>query len=563
MSKEILFDVVFNDKTWKGYNLSVKLKNQYRTFFNGSNDDLKPYLRTIKKRETPEEIKARLEASNFLNKSLYQTLKKNPNSLSFKDIKITQLEKSESVDENLRLFFDDRSLQEYIFKVLSDDILIDPNGLVYLSVQDKDVHPKFINSESILYKEKSKGAYQFVVIEKDNGYIAFLDGQVYEFTKLDKESCTEIKTFEGLESGNIEYKGDKYNLEITKGFDFAPFVSVGFIYSIEDKEVYISYFDSALSYFKKLTSAVSEHDISELKQAFPKIFAYEQTCKGSGNLPCNAGFCSTTQKDCTNCGGSGVILSKSGQDIVTIPIPDLTVGEEFVDLSKLYYEAKAPIEILNYQREVIKEHIENAITSVYGKDDIENVNKTATSRLIEVEKSNQALYPYANNIKRVYEVIAKQVSLLKGQTGNEFEFTFPQKLIELNESELIELIKEAKENNLPSSIVQEYNNRLSKTVFKNNKYKAKINEITTKIKPFNDLALSDVLILMTSGRVSQDDIDLNLNFDRFLKEVEAEYLNSQKTIIDASISEVETKIKDKLKAFTPSLTPVFPEVPSL
>ena len=104
MSLEILFDVVFNNVTWEGYEYSTQLQHRYKTFFNGSKKDLKPYLRTLKKRETSEEIESRLEASNFLNKSLYNSLKKNLNSLSFKDYKVTQLEENELVNENLRLF---------------------------------------------------------------------------------------------------------------------------------------------------------------------------------------------------------------------------------------------------------------------------------------------------------------------------------------------------------------------------------------------------------------------------------------------------------------------------
>lgn len=560
MSLEILFDVVFNGVTWEGYDYSTKLQHTYKTFFNGSKEDLKPYLRTLKKRETDEEIESRLNASNFLNKALYNSLKKNLNSLSFKDYKVTQLEENDLVNENLRLFFDDRPIDEYIFKVLLDDTLLDPNGLVYLQKEDK-VSPTFINSENILWKEKKKGAFQFVVIKKDDGYIAFLDGKIFNFTELEQGSCKKIESVEDLEEGNIEFRGKKYNLEVTKGYDFAPFVSVGFIYSIEDKSVYLSYFDSAVSYFKKLTSLVSEHDITELKQAFPKIFAYEQKCSGEGHgKPCDNGFCHTTNETCNRCGGTGVILSKSGQDIVTIPIPDNRGIEEFVDLSKLYYEHQAPISTLEYQKNGIREVLEDAKASIYGKDDIENVNKTATSRLIEVEKSNQALYPFANNIKRIYEVIAKQSSLLLGQPNNDFEFTFPQKLIELNESELIELIKEAKDNSLPQSIIQEYENRLAKTVFKNNKYKAKIHDIVIKLKPFNDSPKAEILALKDTGLVNEDDVILNLNFDRFLKEVERGYLESQSSIIDASIKEVETKILERLKEFKKTIKPQEPNL---
>ena len=290
MNFEILFNVVFNNLTWSGYDRSVELHKEYKTFFNGSKKDLKPYLRTLKKRETTEELKQRLEASNFLNKTLYNSLKKNLDSLSFKDFKISQLNQSESVNENVRLFFDDRTLSEYIFKVLSNDLLIDPNGLVYLEKKE-DVSPRFINSESILWKEKSKGAYKFVIVKKSDGYIAFIEGKIYEFTEVKDASCKTIANYEELEEGNIVFKGLKFNLSITDGFDFAPFVSVGFIYDIEDKSIYISYFDSAVSYFKKLTSTVSEHDITELKQAFPKIFAYEQKCKGEGHeKPCTDGF---------------------------------------------------------------------------------------------------------------------------------------------------------------------------------------------------------------------------------------------------------------------------------
>ena len=152
---------------------------------------------------------------------------------------------------------------------------------------------------------------------------------------------------------------------------------------------------------------------------------------------------------------------------------------------------------------------------------------------------------------------------MHGNKEYEVEFSFPQKLIELNESELISLVKESKENNLPQSIIHEYENKLAKTVFKSNKYKAKLHDIVMTLKPFSDSSMADVLALTNTNYVDEDDILLNINFNKFLKEIERELIDKDNSIVEISISDIEKLLQDKLKALKTKVEPNEIAVPTL
>ena len=235
-------------------------------------------------------------------------------------------------------------------------------------------------------------------------------------------------------------------------------------------------------------------------------------------------------------------------------MPEIERGAQLADLTKLYHEVKAPIETLEYQRKVIKETFEAAYQSIYGKQQEAKVNETATAKMIELESMNQSIYPLAHTFKRIYENSVSIISSMHGINNQNVSFKFPQKLIELSESELIDLIKFSKDTGLPSYIIKEYESRLAQTVFNQSKYKSRMFEIHRALNPFPDKELKDLVVLLDNEAITKDDFVLSINFDKFISEIAEEELN----ILDLDVDAVKNRLMAKLEAYKDKLPQPIP-----
>lgn len=554
MNIQQIFEVVFKNKTWSGYELALQLQKDYHTFFHGQN--VSEHLRTIKKRESDEELTERINCTNFMNESLYRYLTRNIDKLSYLNASVViSKEDSSEFKKTLSNVFDNKDLRQYIHSCLTDDMLCDANGLLVFTKDEDDlVKPSFISSSAILWKTAKRGHVKEIIVKTSEGFLYQDSEFTINFIHTDKVGSDFSKIEDEVPAIVSDSKTKtNYIVDIQKSEDFIPFVSVGYQHHKHNKLVYTSFLHSALSYFKKVTSIGSEYDITELKQAFPKVFAYETKCEGYSTKPCDSGYCATTDSDCEKCQGTGVLISKSGQDAVVIPLPDLSRGGELADLSKLYHEVSAPIATLEYQRKVIKETFEAAHQSIYGKQDESKVNKTATARLIELELTNQSLFPFAENIKRIYETSVQIISSYYNIQEQAVSFRFPQKLIELNESELIELIEVAKANELPSYIIGEYEHRLAQLIFNQNSYKSRMYDINRTLNPFPDKSVTELVVLLDNNAISHDDFILAVNFDKILNEVSEEYLQNNVTIHSKTMKEIKSDLNKALEAYKKTL----------
>src|SRR5699024_7354511 len=129
----------------------------------------------------------------------------------------------------------------------------------------------------------------------------------------------------------------------------------------------------------KIVKLISEADLSKTLHAFPQKMQYVQPCMGDENNSCREG----RDRDgnvCGACNGKGYIFHTSAQDAVIMPLPRR--NEEIVDLDKLLVYKYPPIDLLQFQEEIIDKYEQKIHASIFNTLSLvkKTVVATATER---------------------------------------------------------------------------------------------------------------------------------------------------------------------------------------
>ena len=241
-----------------------------------------------------------------------------------------------------------------------------------------------------------------------------------------------------------------------------------------DGRTYVVPYHNAECWIDKSITTVSQFDITNNTQVFPKTFSYVTPCQGepipdefkdregnvryrginggifrSGNTQDdvqseigNQGYDNQESYDgdqlgnyggfngmgtpagcfggytragrvCSICQGTGVKVHKSGQDIITIPLPDDKT--EMFDLSKMMATFSPPIPLLQFQSDMIDAFEVKIHKAVFNTTVMveKSIVKTATESSDDLDNAYDALSELASKCKSVWLSIAKFISFFE------------------------------------------------------------------------------------------------------------------------------------------------------
>lgn len=524
-------DRIEKQEKHKHYEHTVKLANDYRALVTGVG--LEDFLRRLKKRESDNDFIARKELTEFINKSVGESLIKPIKKLMRLTNVHSMIKYKDGSDNEIADVFikfasikGEDDVENYIEEELIIQSIIDPNSFVimdkYIGVDGED-YPEVqeIPSENVFYYSYKHGRLECLVVQTKN----HLDKAVYHIYEADNIIVLEeledkdgdsIK--EEIENG-FKYKIGKkvYSLEIfNHGLNMIPAFRVGFKSDIRtNRETKESFIDPAVPYLKKLVASVSEFDLANAKHAFPRVFAYEQRCPGTPekNEICHNGKIKTKNSVCDRCGGSGVLIPESSLDSIIMAIPKNR--EDFIDLSKMMHTESTDIELLNYMKETIKDYVSQAEKSIYGTNTIvsDSMVKTATENIFDNEKRSDALQPFAKNISKWWvKIHEKGLMLLGKDDGAIVEHRYPRNLKMQSVSDMIQEIKMLKEGGADNVFVDAVQDEIAEKRFVDKPNALKRYKVYKEHKPFNGDSEVTVQYKISNGLVRKSDEVLWANF---------------------------------------------------
>ena len=314
-----------------------------------------------------------------------------------------------------------------------------------------------------------------------------------------------------------------------------------------DMRTYVSYWDGATERFKILVADGSVFDVSKALHGFPQKYQYDTPCNFQDELmhTCSGGTLRPSGKECPSCGGSGMKVHNSEQDVILIPLP--TEDNPIVVMPKdLAAYAEEPFKFMEMQKALIKEATPLITESIFGVDisHQQNTNATATQVSNYYDTAQDTLFDFTKAPRRLFlftvDIIAKSLGI-EG-LGAALEYTNRYDLE--SEDFLITLLGKAKVAGAGTSVIDNILARLA--VKQNRTASSKVNvfEAIRQFIPFSNVPekILESLILSLPDSSVQKALYLNS------KEIATEISNTMPTFLtmayDAQKNIVEGKAMD-------------------
>lgn len=207
----------------------------------------------------------------------------------------------------------------------------------------------------------------------------------------------------------------KLIIPLPHGFEKTPAIRVGYPENPEDDgATRVSIFDAGLPYAEKVVKINSELDLTGALLAFPVSIRHQEACDAMGCQGGQLGDGTT----CSACQGTGLKKRPtSAAEEIVLPLPDRP--EDMMDVSKIIHYAYPPPEAVKLQLELLAFNIGQCKESVFNSQmhTKQEVAQTALYHGIELESIYDTLFPYAQNLGRIWKFIATCCKVFTGQTG--------------------------------------------------------------------------------------------------------------------------------------------------
>ncbi|GGH24706.1 hypothetical protein FAZ19_16235 [Sphingobacterium alkalisoli] len=355
--------------------------------------------------------------------------------------------------------------------------------------------------------------------------------------------------------------GERYAVRIHKTLlNDVPAFSIGYVGDQRTKEVtYVNPFHSAISWFKKILNLGSEADLSKTLHAFPQKFQYVQRCTGTTETPCRDG----TDHDgnaCKVCGGKGLVVHTSAQDAVYLPLPKRS--EDFFDLDKLMVYKHPPIDLLQFQEDILDKYEQKIHASVFNTLSLikKTTVATATERGQDLDNVYDTLHPFAEKITSIWSGIVEMIAeITETQTEDLIvDMRYPSDFKMKTIGQLIEDLKTANDSGAPGFMRAKISDDIAEQTFVDQPEEFQKYQVKQQFYPFPGKTESEIESLLTLDLVTFRVKLLYANFDLLFKRAEKENLgfwqmkfDQQEVIIDKFLDELEAELKPKVTEFNP------------
>lgn len=351
-------------------------------------------------------------------------------------------------------------------------------------------------------------------------------------------------------------------------FGDVPGFRVGYMRDLNtNSRTYLVPFDDASPYIKKSIQTVSQLDITTATNVFPKEYAYVTNCPGTvSDAESLAGMTSYCNKGrtrngevCSLCKGTGAYVHKSGQDIVTIPLPD--DKNEMYDLRSMRATFSPPVELLTYMTGIVDSYetkIHKAVFNTTVMIDKLVSAKTATEADYDFDSVYDTLNEFAEKLKSVWLTIAKFCAYI---TRTEDKVLF----IYVNPSDwklktLTALYNERKainESGAPSFSKLVVDDDIASIKLQDDTEALLAYEVKKKFFPFPGKTTDEVAAAMLQNYTPQSLKVLFQQFDYIFMQAELNNTNfyiqsykNQKSIIDGIVNEMIEQLTPATPTFT-------------
>ncbi|WP_313418815.1 hypothetical protein [Sphingobacterium multivorum] len=575
-AKEIIIDAIENKTTHANYKRVCNLAKLYAQLITG--ESIGDLLKRYERREDEEAFTQRVELTittvEALSKSVMNPFEKvlrtdplvkriesrDQSNIDILTDKLMTFYNSENQNSGLDYWLQTR------FKSLS---FLDPNAFIVIewdafdnNYERASPYPYEVPSSQAINFEYKNNSLQWLLDRKpikykdDDGktkkdgykFTLYAIGFVIAFERVSDNYLPQGNEVIWKTAGGEKYAVREHNtlLEVVSAFP------VGYIGDERTKELtYVNPFQSAVSWFKKSINLDSEADLSKTLHAFPQKFQYVQKCIGTSNYPCRDGM-DHEGRVCSKCNGSGIAVHTSAQDAVYLPIPKRP--EDMVDLDKLMVYKAPPIDLLQFQEDIIDKYEQKVHATVFNTLSLikKTTVATATERDQDMDNVYDTLHPFAEKITAVWSTVVQLIAAITETATDDLliDMRYPNDFKLKTIGQLIEDLKTANDSGAPSFVRAKLNNDIAEQTFIDQPEEFEKHQVKQLFYPFPGKTDSEIDTLLSLDLVTFRDKILYANFEKLFRKAEKEntgfwqfQFDKQESIIDKYLDELEKELK--------------------
>jgi hypothetical protein len=542
------------------YDRVTKLADFYKIIITGEDADslLKPYF----KRQTVEDFTSLKSIYQTITPSLadpviktYHKVFRVAPKVKIVDWEETEANISNTVDVKERLkdiykslnnFYAGKTLEHWQSNDFLHSVFIDPNAFVLIRFDSYDAdrekpdpYPVIISChDAIDFKYTPKGILDYLLVQSKvdvdilypNGTMEVIEVKMftiyikdwsYTITEIAKDNQVVPDGVEIL--GSINGKTKYYLQEYRTDAGQVQAMRVGYITDpYTHNHTYVSPLECARSWFMKTVKTVAELDITQTNHAFPQKIEYVEPCE----TDLSTGVCkisNQTQKGCQKCGGTGLCVVTSSQDIKVMKLP--RDKEEMIDLDKMMVYKYPPVEIIKWMDDYIEKISVKVQKTVFNSETFtrDKVAKTATGENLDMQNVYDTLTPFAQQVSSVWEFVVKIVSnFMDYGDGLIVKYTYPNDFKLKSTWELLMELKTTQESGAPGNIRQTITDDIMRNFLQDDESEWIRYQSKMKHYPFNGKTDKEIQEAIANELVTKELQVLWANFENIFQELEVE-----------------------------------------
>lgn len=565
-----------------GYTETVEYSRSSKAHFAGV--DIEDYLKQFARREADELFDQRKEITAHVNSSIGAMLdrpfSKVPRSNYTKVLafdKDKDGSRANEFENRVLGAFTTRGLDHYIFERGRYLSKFDPNTFIAVEFASFDPtkekakpYPFEVTAElAVDFNYTPHGELEYLAVrqesEKIERFTLYRPFQTVVLQQLTKE---EIATYPGtpvqvekiesdpMDGDLIRVDGSRVfrvDIPAPHGLEVTPAIRVGYLENPEDDGLTrLGIFDAALPYARKVVKINSELDITSAFLAFPVSIRHEEPCE---NVGCSRG----TMADgttCIVCQGTGMKKRPtSAAEEIVLPLPQH--GEEMFDVTKILHYAYPPTDAVKMQLDLMQYNIIQTKESVFNSEmfNKQQTAQTATFHGIQLQSVYDTLYPYAQNLARLWAFIARACKTFTGFNGEmTAKLIFPQDFRFETVEDLFLEMKQARDAEAGNDVTALLQDRIMERMLMDDRERLQRWRVDSGFNPFRGMTDAQILTALNSELVPKWKKVLYSNWPEIIDAVlskNADFYKLERSRQKALIMDAVDVLQKELDAQTP------------
>ncbi len=519
----------------ENYNRTVEIRKKNTAYATG--EGMEDYIRPNFPNVTEDELQKIIQLTHPITPSLWNKIEK-PFDKALRSEITSRYEADDAFKEEIATYYGGRPLRYFMDTIWKKTYLLDPNAFLLVDWETVDnttdknePYPVIIPADYIYNFKIENDDLKWVLVHNhvanDKTWTWYSDGLAIQLTLRDQDKVNEDAILTSELPVDLQKDAQRYDIVvIDTALEKVNMKRVGTILDpFTNYETCVSPVNPAIPTLDKTIKAGAEIDFAFNRYVFPRYRYFAEECEGYQDEPCIKG-CDTAGNTCKACGGTQKKrIMTSSKDVIEYSLKKEigeTQGEPY-DLSKMYDQEPFDGSLIKTMLENMEALKADAIKDVFNTTVYEtsSVQKTATEYNGDSEAISDALHPFTMAYSEAVKWQIRTIADSRDDKVENIVFQFPA---DLRLETMADLIGERSAlEGSPSFILQDKDRRIAERMYKDSPDELEKFTVKLKYEPFAGKSEATIKYLISTEKVSDEDINLWVNYDKVWLDLEEKY----------------------------------------